>query len=226
MTEPEYSTLSDTVRAEAFSDAVLSIVITLLVLDLKPPPHEPGRLLPALIAQWPTYLAYVTSYLYIAVVWLNHKAAFQRIQSMTRGLHWANLLVLFTTALLPWPTSIVASALAEDNEFDARVAAGLYTLVGSMLCLSFLWFFHVVGRHPDLLRADVEKDYFPNERIRAVVGAVVYLVAGVTGVLWTPVAAMIMSLVVPVFYAITSHGYVTLPDAARHVLSRRKDRPR
>lgn len=60
--------LSDTSRAVAFSDAVLAIVITLLVLDLRPPEHEPGRLLPALLDQWPTYLAYVTSFLYVGVV--------------------------------------------------------------------------------------------------------------------------------------------------------------
>jgi uncharacterized membrane protein len=226
MTEPEYRTLSDTVRAEAFSDAVLSIVITLLVLDLKTPQHEPGGLLRALLAQWPTYLAYVTSYLYIAVVWLNHKAAFQRITAMTRALHWTNLLVLFTTALLPWPTSIVASALAEHSEADAKVAVGLYTLVGALLCLSFLLFFHVVARHPDLLDENVEEDYFLNERIRAVAGTVVYLVAGVTGVFWMPIAGMVMSLVVPVYYAITSHGYVTLPQAARRILSRQSSRAR
>ena len=54
---------SDTGRAEAFSDGVLAIVITLLVLDLRPPGHEPGQLLPALLDQWPSYLAYVTSFL-------------------------------------------------------------------------------------------------------------------------------------------------------------------
>jgi uncharacterized membrane protein len=224
MTEPEYFTRSDTVRAEAFSDAVLSIVITLLVLDLKTPPHEPGRLLHALIGHWPTYLGYVTSYLSIAVVWLNHSAAFQRIHSMTRGLHWANLVVLFTTALLPWPTSIVAAVLAEDNQPDARVAVGLYALVGSMVSFSFLLFFHVVGRNPDLVDENIEKDFFLNERIRAVIGAAVYLAAGVVGVFWIPVVAMMMSLMVPVFYAVTSHGNAASPVAIRRLLSGRKSR--
>ena len=85
---------SDTGRAEAFSDAVLAIVITLLVLDLQPPEHRPGQLLTALLDQWPTYLAYLTSFLYVGVVWLNHKAAFNRISQMDRGLHWANLAIL------------------------------------------------------------------------------------------------------------------------------------
>jgi uncharacterized membrane protein len=222
MTEAEHGVIrSDTVRAEAFSDAVLAIVITLLVLDLKMPPHEPGGLLRALLAQWPTYLAYVTSYLYIAVVWLNHKAAFQRITAMTRGLHWANLVILFTTALLPWPTAVVAEVIAEENVPDAKVAVLLYAMVGMLLCLSFLLFFHLLGRHPELTEDDVEDQFFPQERIRAGLGAFVYALAGAVGVFWIPLVAMVMFLVVPVFYAITSHGYVTLPEAAWRILSKR-----
>lgn len=72
---------TDTTRAEAFSDGVFAIIITLLVLDVGVPEHEPGGLLEGLLAQWPTYLAYVTSYLYVGVVWLNHKATFRRIQA-------------------------------------------------------------------------------------------------------------------------------------------------
>src|SRR3954463_4345336 len=89
---------SDTVRAEAFADGVFAIVITLLVLDLHPPPTPPGRLLHGLLAQWPTYLAYVTSYLYVAVVWMNHKATFTHVRLMDRTTHWGNLLILFCTA--------------------------------------------------------------------------------------------------------------------------------
>lgn len=69
-------TRSDTNRAEAFSDAVIAIVITLLVLELTPPETEPGELLAGLLGQWPTYLAYAASYIYLAVIWLNHKSAF------------------------------------------------------------------------------------------------------------------------------------------------------
>jgi uncharacterized membrane protein len=75
---------SDTRRTEAFSDGVFAIVITLLVLDLRPPQVRPGHLLSGLIQQWPAYLAYVTSYIYVAVVWLNHKGAFMRIGRVDR----------------------------------------------------------------------------------------------------------------------------------------------
>jgi uncharacterized membrane protein len=124
---------STNVRAEAFSDGVLAIVITLLVLDLHSPPGQPGHLLSGLLQQWSTYLAYAASYLYVAVVWLNHKSAFARIRVVDRGLHWSNLGVLATTALLPFPTSVVANAVENGNRADARVAVALYALIGALL---------------------------------------------------------------------------------------------
>src|SRR3954447_22205425 len=82
---------SDPGRAVAFSDAIIAIVITLLVLDLRPPDTKSGELLAGLLAEWPTYLAYAASYVYLAVIWMNHKAAFTRIREMDIGLQWANL---------------------------------------------------------------------------------------------------------------------------------------
>lgn len=151
---------SDTGRAEAFSGGVLAIIITLLVLELKPPQGEPGQLLAGLLAQWPTYLAYVTSYLYVAVIWLNHEATFKRIHTIDRGLHWANVGVLFTTALLPFATAVIADAVQEGNPSDARTAVGLYALVGALLCVSWLWLFHHLHTNPDLIESHVEEGFF------------------------------------------------------------------
>ncbi|WP_311258541.1 TMEM175 family protein [Microbacterium sp. WCS2018Hpa-9] len=85
----------------AFSDAIIAIVITLLVLDLRPPETEPGDLLRGLLEEWPTYLAYAASYVYLAVIWMNHKAAFLRIKEMDVGLQWANLGLLAALASYP-----------------------------------------------------------------------------------------------------------------------------
>ncbi|WP_370629211.1 TMEM175 family protein [Paenarthrobacter nitroguajacolicus] len=129
-------TRSDTRRAEAFSDAVIAIVITLLVLELTPPETEPGELLAGLLGQWPTYLAYAASYIYLAVIWLNHKSAFSRIRQMDIGLKWANLGILATLALLPWPTAVIIDTAKTGNVADERVAVALYAIVGALLCLS------------------------------------------------------------------------------------------
>ena len=208
---------SDTARAEAFSDGVFAIVITLLVLELKLPEGEPGRLLSGLLQQWTTYLAYITSYLYVAVVWLNHSAAFRRIHSIDRGLHWANIGVLFATALLPFATNVIVTAdiAHEGNRSDAQTAVGLYALVGALLCVSWLWFFHYLSRHPELTEEDTEDDFFPRERTRAWVGVAFYIAAGVIGYFVAAWVALMIFLALPVFYGITSEGLYGLPGVVR-----------
>lgn len=200
-------TRSDPTRAVAFSDAVIAIVITLLVLDLRPPETEPGELLDGLLSEWPTYLAYAASYVYLAVIWLNHKAAFNRIREMDRGLQWANLGILATLALVPWPTAVIAETARTGNLADERVAVALYAIVGALLCVSWLVFFSYLARHPDLTKEEVDDSYFARERPRALIGVALYVAAGIAGVLIHPLVASVIFLVVPAFYGFTSHGF-------------------
>lgn len=190
---------------------MLAIVITILVFDLRPPQSEPGRLLEGLLAQWPTYVAYVASYLYVAVVWLNHKVAFRRIRGIDRGLHWANLGILFTTALLPFPTEVLSGAVQRDNASDARVATSLYALVGVLLCASWLAFFHYLSRHPELVEDDVGERFFHGERPRAWIGIALYAAAGGLGYLVAPPVALAIFVALPILYAFTERGLPVAP---------------
>ncbi|CAH0140404.1 hypothetical protein SRABI44_00460 [Microbacterium foliorum] len=200
------ATRSDPARAVAFSDAIIAIVITLLVLDLRPPDTEPGGLLAGLLNEWPTYLAYAASYTYLAVIWMNHKAAFTRIREVDIGLQWANLGLLATLALVPWPTAVIAETARTGNLNDERVAVALYAVIGALLCLSWLVFFSHLARHPDLTKEEVDDAYFARERPRALIGVVLYLAAGLAGVLIHPLVASVIFLLLPAFYALTSHG--------------------
>jgi uncharacterized membrane protein len=202
---------ADTVRAEAFSDAVLAIIITLLVLDLRPPESEPGQLLSGLLEQWPTYLAYVSSYLYVGIVWTNHKAAFRRIRWIDAGLHWANLLVLFTTALLPFPTAVVSKAIEGGNLADERVAVAFYALIGTLLSLSWLVFYQYLRQHPELIEPDAKTGYFTAGCLRALTGAALYAVGGIVGYLTVPLLGLAIFLVIPIFWALTTEGLNELP---------------
>ncbi|GAB3329522.1 hypothetical protein GCM10027452_01960 [Micromonospora halotolerans] len=211
----DLGTRSDTSRAVAFSDAIFAIIITLLVLDLRVPDVPPGRLLSGLLHQWPSYVAYLASYSYVAVVWLNHKAAFNRIQQADRGLHWRNLFVLFTTALLPFPTIVVSHALQEHDNADQRVAIAFYALIGALLCATWLAFYHYLARHPDLLKEQVKDAFFRVERLRALAGVVLYVLAGVVGYLVAPLVGLAIFLLLPVFYAVTSAGLYQFPMTRR-----------
>jgi uncharacterized membrane protein len=215
------ATRADPARAVAFSDAVIAIVITLLVLDLRPPNTEPGHLLAGLLDEWPTYLAYAASYVYLAVIWMNHKAAFTRIREMDIGLQWMNLGILATLALVPWPTAVIAETARTGDLADEKVAVALYAIVGALLCLSWLLFFSYLARHPDLTKEEVDDSYFERERPRPLIGMVLYLAAGAAGVLIHPLIASAVFLLLPAFYAFTSHGHDQASTLIRGARERR-----
>ncbi|MEW5352177.1 TMEM175 family protein [Streptomyces sp. 16-176A] len=206
-TRPRTFSRSETTRAEAFSDGVFAIAVTLLVLNLTDPPHRPGGLGHALLAQWPAYLGYLTSFGYVAVIWLNHHQAFVRIRIMDRGLHAANLFILLTTAALSFPTAVVADALQADlMDADARVAVALYAGLAAAMCLSWVVFYRQLARRAELLHPDAERAYVRHGRLRSWAGALAYAVAGLLGVLVAPLLAIGVFVVLPVFYFVTSEG--------------------
>ena len=137
---------NETARIEAFSDGVFAIAITLLVLDLKVPKeaeHGP-RLASALAAQWPAYLAFVTSFLTILVMWINHHRMFTLIGRADDRLLFYNGLLLMGVTLVPFPTSLVAEHLRDDGQ---RVAALVYngTFIFLGICFNVLWRRAAVG---------------------------------------------------------------------------------
>ena len=98
-------------RLEAFSDGVLAIAITLLVLEIKIEPPGFEHLWRALADEWPSYLAYVTSFLTIGGVWLAHHALFERLSAIDPVLMRLNILLLMAVSFLPFPTALMAEAL-------------------------------------------------------------------------------------------------------------------
>ncbi|MGC4880904.1 TMEM175 family protein [Micromonospora sp. DT43] len=201
---------SETSRLLAFSDGVFAIIITLLVLDLQPPRVARGQLLHALLEQWPAYLAYVTSYLLVAITWLNHRAAFHRVARSGKGLQWCNLGVLFTTALLPFATSIVSQAVRQGDRADERTGVVLYGLAGMLLSASWLVLYHYLTRRHDLVDPAVSRGFFPAERARAAVGILGYGLAALIGFFTDPLLALTIFLLLPIFFSLTSSGLYEL----------------
>ena len=200
--------LSDTDRLEAFSDGVFAITVTMLAFEIVRPEHEPGHLLETLLAQWPNYLAFLASFFYTGVIWLNHRAVFARVQYCDRSLHFANLFLLLTSALIPFPTAVLSTALQHDNAFDAIIAVTLYAAIGGLMCCAWLFLFHLLSIHPHLLEDQVDPTFFPKERHRALVGIALYGAAGVIGWAHAPRISLIIFLVLPIFYGITSEGLI------------------
>ena len=94
-----------TERLSAFSDGVFAVLITVLVLELRPPEHPTFG---ALMALWPTWLSYAVSYLFIAIVWANHHYLLRYADEATPRLLWFNFAHLFSMSLLPLSTAWMA----------------------------------------------------------------------------------------------------------------------
>ena len=164
-------------RLEAFSDGVLAIAITLLVIEIHPPELHPGETLAhALWAQWPSYAAYLVSFLTIGVIWLNHHRVFTQVVRVDGPLLLLNLNLLLWTGLIPFPTAVVAEHLRDGGE-AAHTAAALYCGVLLVMGLAFgalfAWVTHtdrLLGRlpPPGVVRA---------ARRRFMLGLVVYAAA-------------------------------------------------
>jgi uncharacterized membrane protein len=92
-------------RVNAFSDGVFAIIITIMVLELKKPGEESFR---ALVHLWPTWVSYIASYLFVAVVWVNHHFLLKKDIRASWRLVWANFGHLFAVSLIPFITSWMA----------------------------------------------------------------------------------------------------------------------
>jgi len=115
-------------RLEAFSDGVLAVIITIMVLEMKAP-H--GEQFAALAPVVPAFLSYVLSFLYVGIYWNNHHHMFQAARRVSGGVLWANLHLLFWLSLLPF-----ATAWMGENHFAALPTAG-YGVVLLMAAVAY-----------------------------------------------------------------------------------------
>src|SRR3954467_5755042 len=138
-------------RLNAFSDGVIAIIITIMVLELKGP-H--GSDLPALSAVLPAFLVYVLSFIVVGIYWNNHHHLLYLTDRVTGGVLWANLHLLFWLSLMPFVTGWMG-----ENHF-APVPTALY---GAVLLLSGVAYY--------ILERTIIRAAGPNSRLEAAVGA-------------------------------------------------------
>ncbi|MFE3195139.1 TMEM175 family protein [Nocardia sp. NPDC059240] len=202
-TAPERdSRLTDTTRVEAFSDGVMAIAITLLVIEIRLPETEGGDLWRQLTGMWPSYLAYAGSFLTIGVVWLCHHRFFSRIRRVDGLLHCGNLLLLLAVAFLPFPTTVLAHHL-EDGGQNAKVATAFYGVVASFQAAAWLVMWAAVRRNPDLFEPGYDAAFARRESLQAIVGFVAFDVIAAIGLV-LPALALLLYLVAVLAYGIST----------------------
>lgn len=186
----------DTNRLEAFSDGVIAIAITLLVLEIAVPPSSMA-LGPALIRLWPSYLAYTVSFLVIGAIWINHHAMFRHIVRADGMLLLLNVVHLMLIAFIPFPTAVLARAFSRGA--DEAVAAAFYggTLTVLGVLINVMWRYAAQGHR--LLDADLSVDEARRFGRRFLVGPLGYAVATLLALAF-PAAALVVFLLLDVFY--------------------------
>src|SRR5437667_9057851 len=108
-------------RLTAFSDGVFAVIVTIMVLELKAPDQ---RAFSALWPLWPTAISYAASYLFIAIIWINHHYLMRFAGPPTLGLIWINFVYLFMVSLLPFATAWIARTRLASSPYD--VLRGLF----------------------------------------------------------------------------------------------------
>src|SRR6266487_1457847 len=136
----------DTRRAEAFSDGVFAVAITVLVFGLLPV-GTGDHVTKALLSAWPQYFAYVVSFLTIGIMWLNHHTLMAQLRRIDRPLLVLNLLLLMGVVAVPFPTALVAEHLHGSAAAGGRAATVTYGLVMLVMSVAFSTMWLYLGRH-------------------------------------------------------------------------------
>jgi len=140
-------------RLEAFSDGVLAIIITIMVLELKAPEGVELTDLQSLV---PSLLGYVLSFIYIAIYWNNHHHLLHTVSHVSAGILWANLHLLFWLSLFPFSTAWIS------HNHVAPVPVAAYGLVLLMAAVAYFILQHaIIARHgrDSLLASAIGRDW-------------------------------------------------------------------
>jgi uncharacterized membrane protein len=192
----------ETGRLEAFSDGVFAVAITLLVLNIKPPPDHmmnSKAWWDELLNQLPALIAFVTSFATIGIMWINHHRLFSYIKRTDTGLLLLNLLLLLVVVFIPYPTALVAQQYKFNPELHDAALLFSGTNVILAICFNLLW------RYAAFHNRLIDK----NADARAVVaisrqylgGPLLYLIAFGLAFISVP-ASIIFNLLLALFFAI------------------------
>jgi uncharacterized membrane protein len=181
-------------RLEAFSDGVFAIAATILVLEIAIRPHR--DLGTELLHIWPAYFAYVTSFVTIGIIWMNHHHTVSLLGRTDRTMLFINNLLLLTIAFLPFPTRLVSEHLRHAGARPAALAYGATFLV--MASLHQVWWQYarrgrrlVAEQTPESALRAVDRAYLPGVPLYGAVFVLAF---------FSPLASVILTFAIAAFY--------------------------
>ncbi len=187
-------------RIEALSDGIFAFAMTLLVLDVKLPHHptvEAGQLAPTLLALWPKFASYITSFVVLGVFWVAHHGYIHFLKRTDRWLLWCNLLFLMVVVFVPFSTDLLGDYPRE------RVAVIIYgaNIMALGLSLALQWWYATSGHR--LVGRDLEPEIVRKGFQRMLGGAAVYGGA-ILFAFFNPTISLIVYAMLPLLYILPS----------------------
>jgi uncharacterized membrane protein len=194
----------ETGRLETFADGVLAIAATLLILNVdafvRSCAPEDGALAHCVLHAWPSYIAYVVSFLTIGIIWVNHHTVMHQIARADRTFLMLTVGFLLVVAFIPFPTGLVAEHVTEPGGRAATIAYGI-TLTLTAVMFNAIWFYAAKGRR--LLREDADEHVVRGISRTFVWGPWIYLGATVVAAI-SPAAGAIAFTLFALFWVIES----------------------
>jgi uncharacterized membrane protein len=183
-------------RAEAFSDGVFAVAITVLVFGLLP---IGARKLDAevLLKAWPEYFAYVVSFITIGIMWMNHHTILGHVARVDRPLLVINLLLLMGIVAIPFPTALVAEHLRDSGGKAATVTYGL-VMIAISAGFAALWVY--VATHTAALGAALPPEALRSSMTGWTLGGVAYVAGTLIAAFVNAVAGMVIFGALAVYY--------------------------
>src|SRR5215468_10533542 len=185
----------DSRRAEAFSDGVFAVAITVLVFDLLSiGTHELSAAV--LLHAWPSYFAYVVSFLSIGIMWMNHHTILGHVNRVDRPLLVLNLLLLMVIVAIPFPTQLVAEHLRDSGGTTATVTYGL-AMIAMPAGFTAMWVYVVT--HAPSLGAVVPQGALRRSIPGFTLGGAAYVAGTLIALRW-PVAGLVIFGLLAIYY--------------------------
>lgn len=193
----------ETVRLEAFSDGVFAIAVTLLVLDLKvpdlPPDTVSGAQLRARLAQqWPAYAGFLSSFLTILIIWVNHHYLFKLIHRTDRKFMFVNGLLLLIVTFIPFPTSLLSKYILTDA---APTVAFIYAGTYFALSIAFNLIWSSATNRGLMTNAATKRANFGGIQRSYLIGPVLYGLAALVS-LFMPLISVGLCVGLAVYFSI------------------------
>ena len=186
-------------RVEAFSDGVMAVAITLLVLNLHTSAASSEPLLLQLEKAWPTFLAYLLSFFVVGTIWLNHHLLFNLIVTIDRFTLVANLVLLLFVCTIPFSTAQLADFVLVGGQ-DLQIAVLIYGAIAEGMSIAFtLILKHAIDG--GLMSRPVGRPERRRQLIRFGAGLVLYPIATVIG-LFQPIVMMVGLTFLSIYYLV------------------------